>query len=316
MKIEKIIIENINSIEKAEISLSEGVLADEPLFLITGETGSGKTTILDAITLALYDKSPRYENTRNREKTENGLTTMQSTTNALRKGTTDGKAEVWFTVGKVRYIATWQMHKTRGGKYESTNRRKLEVLNGDERVVVETKIDSVNQQVAELVGLTYDQFVRSVMLAQGQFNTFLTSEKAKQTEILEMLTGTEVYSKIAEIVGRRKNDAKNVADKALELYNSLNGNILSDNEIARLNEELTKCQSELDANQKAMKESETNIVNLEKLRQLDCEIDAAKSQLADLQASYDKFVEEKDTLTKQRDYLKKRIDELSCNKSI
>ena len=309
MKIEKIIIENINSIEKAEISFSEGILANEPLFLITGETGSGKSTILDAITLALYDKSPRYENTKNKEKTENGLSSMQSTTNALRKGTNDGKAEVWFAIGSEEYIATWQMHRTRTGKYDMTNRRKLEVVKGDERIVLETKIDAVNQQVAELVGLTYDQFVRSVMLAQGQFNTFLTSEKAKQTEILEMLTGTEVYSKIAEIVGRKKNDAKNEADKANELYNSLSNNILSDEELTALNDELTKSQADSDKTEAETKKLEQDLKNIENLEKLHQDIEGFKSQLADLQASFEKVLEDKETLKKQRDELKNKIDE-------
>lgn len=316
MKIEKIIIENINSIEKAEISFTEGILAHEPLFLITGETGSGKSTILDAITLALYDKSPRYENTRNKEKTENGLSNMQSTTNALRKGTNDGKAEVWFSVGSEKYIATWQMHKTRNGKYDMTNRRKLEVVKGEERIVLETKIDTVNQQIAELVGLTYDQFVRSVMLAQGQFNTFLTSEKAKQTEILEMLTGTEVYSKIAEIVGRKKNDAKTDVEKATELYNSLKNNILSDEDISSLNEELAKNEQLLSKNEQDIKEEEAKIRDLEKLELLNKEIDASKSQLADLQASYERLLEEKEVLKKKRDELKKQIEELSGKKAV
>lgn len=316
MKIEKIIIENINSIEKAEISFTEGILAHEPLFLITGETGSGKSTILDAITLALYDKSPRYENTRNKEKTENGLSNMQSTTNALRKGTNDGKAEVWFSVGSEKYIATWQMHKTRNGKYDMTNRRKLEVVKGEERIVLETKIDTVNQQIAELVGLTYDQFVRSVMLAQGQFNTFLTSEKAKQTEILEMLTGTEVYSKIAEIVGRKKNDAKTDVEKATELYNSLKNNILSNEDISSLNEELAKNEQLLSKNEQDIKEEEAKIRDLEKLELLNKEIDASKSQLADLQASYERLLEEKEVLKKKRDELKKQIEELSGKKAV
>lgn len=316
MKIEKIIIENINSIEKAEISFTNGVLADEPLFLITGETGSGKSTILDAITLALYDKSPRYENTRNKEKTENGATNMQSTTNALRKGAVDGKAEVWFGVGGEKYIATWQMHRTRNGKYDMTNRRKLEVLKGTERIVLETKIDTVNQQVAELVGLTYNQFVRSVMLAQGQFNTFLTSEKAKQTEILEMLTGTEIYSKIADIVGRYKNDAKNDANSAEANYNSLKNNILADDKLAALNEDLAKNQDVIQKNEKETKIVEAKIRDLEKLEDLTGNIDCLKSQLADLQASLNKIIDDKQALLLKRDELKKEIDEQYGNKSI
>ena len=316
MKIERVIIENINSIEKAEIGFSEGILKDEPLFLITGETGSGKSTILDAITLALYDKSPRYESTRNKEKTENGQTTVQSTTNALRKGTSDGKAEVWFMVGNERYVATWQMHKTRNGKYDMTNRRQLELVKGEERIVLDTKIDAVNQHITELIGLTYDQFVRSVMLAQGQFNTFLTSEKAKQTEILEMLTGTEVYSKIAEIVGRRKNDAKNNVDKAAELCNALIKNVLSDEELASLNAELSKNLDLLSNNEKEIKAVEKQLSDFTKLDNLNRDIEASKSQLADLQASYDKIIEEKNDLVKKREVLKTKIDEQSGMNSL
>lgn len=316
MKIEKIIIENINSIEKAEISFSTGILANEPLFLITGETGSGKSTILDAITLALYDKSPRYENTDNKEKTENGQTNMKSTTNLLRKGTNDGKAEVLFGIGNEEYVATWQMHRTRNGKYDMTNRRKLEVVKGTERIVLETKIDAVNQQVTELVGLTYDQFVRSIMLAQGQFNTFLTSEKAKQTEILEMLTGTEIYSRIAEIVNRHKNDAKNEMDKASELYKSLNKNILSNEELALLNEELVKNNEQYEHNEAEIKKLEQNLRNLENLDKLNQEIENSKAQLADLQASYENMMEEKSELKKKADMLQTQIDKQSEKKSM
>ena len=316
MKIEKIIIENINSIEKAEISFSEGILSQETLFLITGETGSGKTTILDAITLALYDTSPRYENTENKEKTENGQATMKSITNALRKGSTDGKAEVWFAIGSERYIATWQMHKTRGGRYESTNRRKLEVLKGDERIVLETKIDAVNQQITDLIGLTYDQFVRSVMLAQGQFSTFLTSDKSHQTAILEMLTGTEIYSKIAAMVGTKKNEAKGEYDNAAKLYKSLSESILPEEKLNELNTELAGNENALIETEGNIKAIETKIVNFDKLENLDRDIDSYKSQLADYYASYEKILEEKSALVRRRDALKKQIDEQSGMKSL
>lgn len=308
MKIEKIIIENINSIEKAEISLSTGILANEPLFLITGETGSGKSTILDAITLALYDKSPRYENTQSKEKTENGLSTMQSTNNVLRKGTSDGKAEVWFCIGNDEYIATWHLHRTKSGKYETTNRRKLEVVKGEERIVLETKIDAVNQRVEELLGLTYEQFMRSVMLAQGQFSTFLNSNKKQQTEILEMLTGTEVYSKIAEIVGQHKNEANKAVLNAKDQYNRMADTVLPEAQLAELTEKLAKNVKLQEQTEADIKTQEQNLRNLENLDKLHLEIDNSKSQLADLQASYEKMLEEKSDLKKKADEIKLQID--------
>ena len=311
MKIEKVIIKNINSIEDAEISFSEGTLAHESLFLITGDTGSGKSTILDAITLALYDKSPRYENYFSKEKVGEGNETAQSTSNALRKGTNDGIAEVWFKVGSERYIATWHIHLTSGGKFSATDRRKLEVIKGDERIVLDNRVEMVNKMIVDLIGLTYDQFVRTVMLAQGQFNTFLSSKKEKQTEILEKLTGTEVYSVIAKKVGERKNKAQTAVDTSFQIYNSFSINAKTDEDIALIKEDLAKKEQSFEKNEKNIKDFEAKISNLEKLESLKRDIEASKSQLADLQASYEKIKEEKQSLLKKRDELKAQIDEQS-----
>lgn len=233
MRIERLIIQNLNSIENAEIVFSEGVLAKEPLFLICGETGSGKTTILDAITLALFDKVSRYENVKNKEKTENGIKTNDAY-NILRNGKYDGKAELHFSVNDDHYIASWLVHKTKSNTYAKTNRRKLEVVNNDLRTVLCSNVNDVNDKIVEIIGLTYEQFVRSVMLAQGEFNTFLVSEKSKQSEILEMLTGTEVYSQIAERIKLKKNESAQKKKETESLYNRLKNNVLPDDEIACL----------------------------------------------------------------------------------
>ncbi|MBR5781322.1 MAG: AAA family ATPase [Bacteroidales bacterium] len=249
MKFEKLIIQNLNSIEEAEIVFSQGILAKEPLFLICGTTGSGKTTILDAITLALYDKVSRYENVMNEEPVEGGITT-QNPYNILRKGKFDGKAELHFSVNGTYYIATWSVHKTRNNTYSGANRRSLAVCDGEKQTVILDKITQVNKKIEELVGLTYEQFVRSVMLAQGEFNTFLISDRAKQSEILEKLTGTEVYSKIADVIRLRKNEASQKKKNAKSECDSLEESLLPEEKMRLLEEqklELENGSSEIES---------------------------------------------------------------------
>ncbi|MBQ2851884.1 MAG: AAA family ATPase [Bacteroidales bacterium] len=276
MKIEKLIIQNLNSIEEAEIDFINSVLANEPLFLICGETGSGKTTILDAITLALYDKASRYENVKNNEKTENGNNNTKNTTNILRKGKTDGKAELHFSVKDTHYIATWLVHKTKSNTYATSNRRKLEVVDGNTRVVLSTKIEEVNKRIEELVGLSYDQFIRSVMLAQGEFSTFLKSKKNEQSEILEMLTGTEVYSKIADAIKNKKGEAFYKKKEAETLYNGLKDNILSKDEVDELNTRQDELLRLINQKENDLKKIESSIAWCKKNKDLQREFDEIK----------------------------------------
>ncbi len=276
MRIEKLIIQNLNSIEDAEIVFSEGVLAKEPLFLICGETGSGKSTILDAITLALYDKVSRYENVRNKEKTENGITTKDAY-NILRKGKYDCKAEIHFSVESEYYVATWAVHKTKSNTYVKTNRRKLELVKDGLRVEICNNVNDVNDKIVELVGLTYDQFVRSVMLAQGEFNTFLVSEKNRQSEILEMLTGTEVYSQIAERIKLRKNEALQKKKDIESIYNRLKDNILPDDALALLENQKVEIEINNAKNDELSRQIDNSLNWIKKNKSLKDDCDNAKS---------------------------------------
>ena len=257
MKIEKLIIQNLNSIKEAEIVFSEGVLAKEPIFLICGETGSGKTTILDAITLALYDKASRYEVVNNNEKTEDGKNSTGNTNNILRKGASEGKSELYFSVKNVNYVATWSVGKTKNS-YKNRDRRKLEIVDGGFKTVVSNGINEVNNKIEELVGLSYGQFIRSVMLAQGEFSTFLKSKKSEQSEILEMLTGTEIYSKIAEAVKNKRDAAKTERKTAEDIYNSSKFKLLPQHECAEFaasKEELQKLLSQKEGELKIVESS-------------------------------------------------------------
>ena len=243
MKIEKIVIQNLNSIENAEINFSSGVLAKEPIFLICGDTGSGKTTILDAITLALYDIASRYE----------------LVNNILRKGKKEAKAELHFSVNGLNYIATWYVRKTKTDSYDTSNRRKLELVDGEMKTVISSNIGEVNKRIEELVGLTYEQFIRSVMLAQGEFSTFLKSKKIEQSEILEMLTGTEVYSRIAEAVKTKKGEAYYQKKEMEVLYNNLKNSALLEEEVKLLNAQEAELKLGIQKKDESLKKIESSV---------------------------------------------------------
>ncbi|RQW05918.1 MAG: hypothetical protein EH225_04020 [Calditrichaeota bacterium] len=184
MKIESISILNLNSLYgKNTIDFSQKPFNNSGLFAITGPTGAGKSTIFDAICLALYGRTPRLKNP----------------DEIMSRHTGECSAELTFSVNGIKYRSMWEQRRSRGrsdGKLQSP-RMLLIRISENEETVIEEKKSSVPIAIASITGLDYDQFSRSIMLAQGNFESFLKAGINERAELLEKMTGTELYSRLS-----------------------------------------------------------------------------------------------------------------------
>lgn len=206
MKLHRLTIENIASIEHAVIDFDKPPLADDRLFLITGPTGSGKSTIIDCLCLALYGSTPRmkaarnvaYETDRNiGEKRETQRT--NNPRQLMRRGSVKASVELTFENNQgTPYIATWEVHRANGkidGNIKDINRT-LRTADGVTPAAFFSKYDEINDEIKTIVGLDIKQFFRTVVLAQGKFAEFLNSDDNDKSDLLEKMTGTEIYTQL------------------------------------------------------------------------------------------------------------------------
>ncbi len=183
-----------------EIDLAASPLADSGLFAITGETGAGKSTILDALCLALYGEYPRVSVGRRENAPDPGgeAISIRDGRAILRRGAGGGYAEVDF-VGQdgERYRVRWEVNRARNranGRLQSEQRTLFRLDDGS---AVATGKTQVRDAVEARTDLTFDQFRRTVLLAQGEFDAFLLADEGERAELLEKITGTEVYATIS-----------------------------------------------------------------------------------------------------------------------
>lgn len=213
MKILAIRLKNLTSIEgTVEVDFRTEPLHSAGIFAISGPTGAGKSTLLDALCLALYDKAPRFatsvENVNLADVGDNQIN-QSDVRNLLRRGTSDGYAEVDFLgIDGRRYRSRWSVRRTRNKINGSLQPQTLEVKELDTEKEFQGTKKELLIQLVELVGLTYEQFTRTVLLAQNDFATFLKSKGAAKAELLEKLTGTGVYSRISQEVYARNKAAQ------------------------------------------------------------------------------------------------------------
>ncbi|MDE6670454.1 MAG: AAA family ATPase, partial [Muribaculaceae bacterium] len=203
MHLKRLTIHNIASIEDAVIDFEAQPLAGAEVFLITGRTGAGKSTILDAICLALYADTPRLNNSLMQgtvEAASQGDIKLSDPRLMLRRNTGEGYVELDFTGSNgVEYRAWWGVARARKkptGKLQNREWR-LTRLDSD---TVYSKVADIKSVMTEAIGLDFQQFCRTTMLAQGDFARFLNSRDEDKSAILEKITGTEVYTAIGKKV--------------------------------------------------------------------------------------------------------------------
>ena len=209
MRIISIACFNINSLrgnERHEINFEQAPLEGCGLFAILGPTGAGKTTLLDALTLALYNQTPRQKNPQA----------------LLSHGAAEGWAEVVYEVEAGRFVSKWSIQrarKQRGGNLQtavvevSTWPTPAGLAAGETgKLLTHKSTESVKKNI-ELTGLDYDQFTRSVLLAQGGFAEFLRAKDDERAGLLERMTGTAIYKQLSRQAHERKALEENTEEK-------------------------------------------------------------------------------------------------------
>lgn len=210
---------NLASLEgDFEIDFTSGPLLTAGIFAIAGPTGAGKSTILDAMCLALFARTPRTDqakenNVKLRDVNEEVL--LQSDPRfLLRRGTVSGYAEVEFeALDGHRYCARWSVGRARDKESGRLQSPRITLYCVDREKEEQGTRSELQARIVELIGLTFEQFTRSVLLAQNDFSTFLKAEQGEKASLLEKLTGTEQYSAISRLIYEKNAIAKEGYDK-------------------------------------------------------------------------------------------------------
>lgn len=267
MKFLQLEILNLASLDKQGgevINFEEGALGESTIFSIVGPTGSGKSTLLDAICLALYNRAPRYPRKKGdknqsieifgaADASESNRLAPTDSRNILTRGKKEGYSKLTFLAnnGSI-YRAEWHVRFQRV-RYENAKTALYKITRNGEEITEET---ADWNELPNIIGLDYDQFLRTVLIAQGSFANFLTAKENERYELLEKLIGCEeTYTNIATEIKKAKDQATDAYNQMAASVEAVKQNLLNDEELAQLQEEiarLEKAERELDSQLQAI----------------------------------------------------------------
>lgn len=287
MRILKLRFQNLNSLQgEWEIDFRHAAYADEGIFAITGSTGAGKSTILDAICLALYGATPRL-----------GEIT-QSKNDLMSRHTGECLSEVIFATKSGSYRCTWLQKRARKNPEGNLQSPMHEIApftdDATKLPPLETQTRKTRKLVAEFTGMDFDRFTRAMLLAQGSFAAFLQANSDERSNLLEEITGTEIYGDISKKV----HEFKTQSDAELKtLTDRLSGmTVLSDEEVQSLTSQKNALADIVNQTQAAMTKIESDKLWRQNLDAYTHQIHKLEHEARDLAEQESQFAPQKTRL--------------------
>ncbi|MDG5814671.1 AAA family ATPase [Chitinispirillales bacterium ANBcel5] len=285
MKILELRFKNLNSLYgEWIIDFTDPEYVSNGIFALTGPTGAGKSTILDALCLALYGATPRL-----------GKIT-KSANEIMSRQTGECYAEVLFESQAGRYRCHWEQRRARKKTDGKLQDQEHQIANGDTGKLIETKKSLVGAVIEEKTGMDFDRFTRSILLAQGGFDTFLKADVEQKSRILEQITGTEIYSEISRRVHERQRDER---EKLSLLQAETKGIVILEPEFEKeLQKELEQKQKEeQDLTNKANRAAQA-ITCLKSVEELKKELVGLSDEWSRLQGDIEAFKPQRERLAR------------------
>ena len=262
MRIERVVIENLNSLAgRFEIDLCDRAYSGG-LFAIVGPSGAGKTTVMDAVCLALYGRTPR-------------ISVISDTQDELMNKNEDAcAAEVVFTSRGKRYKSRFEHGRTmRGSKpFRAVKREVCEQATDGAWRVVAASIREAESRIEELTGLNFDRFTRSIMLAQFRFAEFLQANSNDRAAILEQMTDMDIYRRISMAVYERAKQARLTLQETRARITEVSSDVLSEERVKALEDERQQLEAAIPQHEDLKKTLEACLDGMGRLRAKEAEL--------------------------------------------
>jgi len=305
MRLIELRLKNLNSLKgEWHIDFSDPAFLNEGIFAITGQTGAGKTTILDAICLALYSQTPRLGDI------------TGSTNEIMTQGTGECSAEVIIEIDSKRYQCYWYQHRAHKKAKGNLLPIKHEISEVKTGKILEEKKSKTSAYIQNLIGMDFNQFTRSIMLAQGSFAAFLKSDIGDRAAILEKITGTAIYAKISLNVHEKKRSEEDVLGKLQAGVNSLS--LLSIEDEKLLVADLESLNQQQNTKRQTFKTLSEQLQWLDSVQQLQQNLSTYQTDFAAAQQTQQAFMPEAQRLEVANKALEidSQFRELSYNRNL